>query len=155
MTDVLVAHSSRSSNRCFLSHWRFFATRSRPVPRSVVLDVLALFSWRCLDRADDLPALGRCRGVPVHSGLQYPKSRFTSPGFVLITRSSSSCGQWFLTHWRYPQSALGRWCLWQYALQQQSLPTGGHSQPQGGSSSLKSSALLYKLEVVPNIPKVH
>ena len=24
---------------------------------------------------------GRYRGVPVYSGLQYPKSRFTSPGF--------------------------------------------------------------------------
>ena len=24
---------------------------------------------------------GRCRGVPVHSGLQYPKSRLTSPFF--------------------------------------------------------------------------
>ena len=30
---------------------------------------------------------------------------------VLVTRSSRSCGRWFLTHWRYPQSALGRWRL--------------------------------------------
>ena len=37
-----------------------------------------------------------------------------SPLWVLAlgTRSLLSCGRWFLTpHWRYPQSALGRWCL--------------------------------------------
>ena len=33
--------------------------------------------------------------------------------------------------------------------------TDGHSQPQGGCSSVESSALLHKLEVVPRIPKVH
>ena len=27
---------------------------------------------------------------------------------VLVTRSSRSCGRWFLTHWCYPQNALGR-----------------------------------------------
>ena len=32
---------------------------------------------------------------------------------ALGTRSLLSCGRWFLTsHWRYPQSALGRWSLW-------------------------------------------
>ena len=30
-----------------------------------------------------------------------------------------------LSHWRYPQSVLGQWCLRQYALQR-SLPTGSH-----------------------------
>ena len=37
-----------------------------------------------------------------------------SPPWVLalVTMSLLSCGRWFLTHWRYPQSALDRWCLW-------------------------------------------
>ena len=42
--DALVAHSSRAFDRWLLSHWRFFAAL---FPRPVVLDVLALLSWRC------------------------------------------------------------------------------------------------------------
>ena len=55
--------------------------RSRSVPRPVVLHVLALFSWRCLYRAGEIVALGRCRGVSVLSRLQYPKYRFTRSTF--------------------------------------------------------------------------
>ena len=84
--------------------------RSRSVPRSVVLDVQFSYSSPvAVDRAGDVPAFSRwvqtdqyCNPIP---GL---------PLWVLalVTRSLLSCGRWFLTHWRYPQSALDRWCLW-------------------------------------------
>ena len=58
---------------------------------------------------------------------------------------------WFLTHWRYPQNALSRWCPRQYALQQRSLPAGGHAQaPTAGWLFVLSSALLSKLKYSRN-----
>ena len=61
-------------------------------------------------RTGDIPAVDRrvqtdqyCNPIP------------GSPLWTLAlgTRPLPSCGRWFLTpHWRYPQSALGRWCLW-------------------------------------------
>ena len=83
--------------------------RSRSVPRPVVLDVQLSHSSGAVFWVGDFPALGRrvqtdqyCNPIP------------GSPLWVLalVTRSLLSCGRWFLTHWRYPQSALGRWCLW-------------------------------------------
>ena len=83
--------------------------RSRSVPRPVVLDVQFLHSPGAV-RAGDIPAVGRrvqtdqyCNPIP------------GSPLWALAlgTRSLLSCSRWFLTpHWRYPQSALGRWSLW-------------------------------------------
>ena len=59
--------------------------RSRPVPRLVVLDILALLSWRC--RACRLCFLlyGRYRGALVHSGL--PQIQADLSGFFLWWRS--------------------------------------------------------------------
>ena len=62
-----------------------------------------------LFRAGDVfPVL--CRWVQTN---QYCNSIPGSPLWVLAlgTRPLLSCGRWFLTHWRCPQSALGRWCL--------------------------------------------
>ena len=88
-----LAHSSRSFDRCPLSHWHFFAALSA--------DSSAVDTWRTSDPLAQqstepvmFPALRQVhRGVLVHSGLQYPKSRFTCQGFVVVTRSLSSCGR--------------------------------------------------------------
>ena len=45
---------------------------------------------------------------------------------VLVAQSSRFFDRCLLSHWRSPRSALGRWCLRQYALQR-SLPTGSHA----------------------------
>ena len=83
--------------------------RSRSVPRPVVLDVqLSHSSGAVVDRAGDFPALGR-RVQTDHYCNPIPGS--THWALELGTRFLLSCGRWFLTHWRYPQSALGRWRL--------------------------------------------
>ena len=83
--------------------------RSRSVPWLVVLDVQSCTPL-VLSRAGDVfPVLGSW----VQTN-QYCNPIRGSPLWVLAlgTRSLLSCGRWFLTHWRCPQSALGRWCLW-------------------------------------------
>ena len=72
--------------------------RSRSVPRPVVLDVQFL-------RSDNSAALRQTRAQTN----QYCNPNPGSPLWVLAlgTRSSLSCGRWFLPHWRCPQSALG------------------------------------------------
>ena len=93
------------------------------------------------------PALRRVhRGVLVYSGLQYPKSRFTCPGVFVVARSLSSCGRWFLTRWRYPQSALGRWCL---RLLDERWPP---KLPTAEWLFILGSDLLHKIEVLKQIP---
>ena len=83
--------------------------RSRSVPRPVVLHVQSRTPLVPLSGPVIFPVLGRraqtnqfCNPIP-GSSLWV---------FALVTRPLLSCGRWFLTHWRYPQSALGRWCLW-------------------------------------------
>ena len=86
-----------------------FLQRSRSVPRPVVLDVQFLHSPGAV-RAGDIPAVDRRVQTD-----QFCNPTPGSPLWALApgTRSLLSCGRWFLTpHWRYPQSALGRWCLW-------------------------------------------
>ena len=97
--------------------------RSRPVPRSVVLDVLVLLSW-C--RRPSRVFLRSSRWVQMST---VPPSPGSPPrALALVARSSSSCGRWFLSHWRYPQSTLSRWYLrlladrWPRKLLLQSLP---------------------------------
>ena len=82
--------------------------RSRSVPWPVVLDVQFLHSPGAVFRSGDLPAV--CRRVQTDQSCNPIPG---SPLWVLAlgTRSLLSCGRWFLTHWRCPQSALGRWCL--------------------------------------------
>ena len=83
--------------------------RSRSVPRPVALDVQFSHSPGAVFRAGDVAAFGRWVQTD-----QYCNPIPGSPlwALALVTRSLLSCGRWFLTHWRYPQSALGRWCLW-------------------------------------------
>ena len=82
--------------------------RSRSVPWPVVHDVQSCTPLVLFRAGDVFPVLGRwvqtnqyCNPIP------------GSPLWVLAlgTRSFLSCDRWFLTHWRCPQSALGRWCL--------------------------------------------
>ena len=129
-----------------LSHWHFFAALS--------VDSSAAGTWRASDPLAQqstepvmFSALRRVhRGVSVHSGLQYPKSRFTCPGVFVVARSLSSCGRWFLTRWRYPQSALGRWCL-------RLLDERWHPKlPTAKWLFILGSALLHKIEVLKKIP---
>ena len=129
--------------------------RSRSVPRPVVLDLLALLSWCCRPSRWCFCTLAGAEMFPFTLGYSTPNPGSPLRVFVLVTRSSCSCGWWFLTHWRYPQSALGWWCLRQYALQR-SLPTGNLPSflPQGGSSSVESSTLLLKLEVFQKFTKI-
>ena len=56
--------------------------RFRPVPRPMVLDVLALLSWRYL------PALWQVPRVPVYSGLPL-QAHFS--GYLLWSRSPRAC----------------------------------------------------------------
>ena len=60
-------------------------------------------------RSDNSSALRQTRAQTN----QYCNPNPGSPLWVLAlgTRSSLSCGRWFLPHWRCPQSALGPWCL--------------------------------------------
>ena len=51
--------SRRASSIGAFYHTGASSQCSRPIPRPVILDVLALFSWHCLDRAGEIPALGR------------------------------------------------------------------------------------------------
>ena len=121
--------------------------RSRSVPQPVVLEVQFSHSPGVVDRADNFPAFGRW--LQTH---QYCNPIPGSPLWVLalVTWPLLSCGRWFLTHWRHPQSALDRWCLWLL-----------------GRSVLKpklldawwlpfvsSPALLHKLQVISKIPKL-
>ena len=83
--------------------------RSRSVPRPCVLDVEFSHSPGAV-RAGNVPALGSWVQTD-----QYCNPIPGSPLWALAlgTRSLLSCGRWLLTpHWRCPQSALGRWCLW-------------------------------------------
>ena len=72
--------------------------RSRSVPRPVVFDVQL--------RSDNSSALLQQTRAQTN---QYCNPNPGSPLWVLAlgTRSSLSCGRWFLPHWRCPQSALG------------------------------------------------
>ena len=79
--------------------------RSRSVPRPVVLHVHSRTPLVPLSGPVIFPVLGRrvqtnqyCNPIP------------GSPLWVLalVMRPLLSYGRWFLTHWRYPQSALGR-----------------------------------------------
>ena len=107
LSSSLVARSSRSSDRCLL-HWRS--------PRSALGQFLGrLYStyslalpWcRCPGRFL-FPVLGRRAQTNQHCN-PIPGSPLWV--FALVTRPLLLCGRWFLTHWRCPQSALGRWCL--------------------------------------------
>ena len=82
--------------------------RSRSVPWPVVHDVQSCTPLVLFRAGDVFPVL--CRWVQTN---QYCNPITGSPLWVLAlgTRSLLSCGRWFLTHWRCPQSALGRWCL--------------------------------------------
>ena len=121
--------------------------RSRSVPRPDVLDVQFSHSPRAVDRAGDVPAF---RQVWVQTD-QYSNPIPGSPlwALALVTRSLLSCGRWFLTHWRYPQSALDRWCPW--------LLRRSVIKPKlldAGLSFVSSPALLHKLQVIDKIPKL-
>ena len=76
---------------------------------AVVLDVQLSHSSGAVFRAGDVAAFGRWVQTD-----QYCNPIPGSPlwALALVTRPLLSCGRWFLTHWRYPQSALGRWWLW-------------------------------------------
>ena len=119
--------------------------RSRSVPRPVVLHVQSRTPLVPLSGPVIFPVLGRrvqtnqyCNPIPGSSLW----------GFALVTRPLLSCGRWFLTHWRYPQSALG----------------GGVSGSFGRSvlkpklfaagllSFVPSLALLHKFQVIPKFP---
>ena len=125
-----------------------YLQRSRSVPRPVVLDVQFSHSPRAVDRAGDIPAFGRW----VHTD-QYCNPIPGSPlwALALVTRSLLSCGRLFLTHWRYPQSALGRWRLW--------LLRRSVIKPKlldaGLLSFVSSPALLHKLQVISKFPNFH
>ena len=109
---LLVVHSSRSFDRC-LYNTGASSQCSWPVPRPVVLNVLALFSWCCRSSRGCSCFMAGGYSFLFTSGYS-TISQFQAHllrVIALVTRSSSSCGRWFLTHWRYPQSALGRWCL--------------------------------------------
>ena len=121
--------------------------RSRSVPRSVVLDVQFSHSPGAVFRAGDVSAFGTWVQTD-----QYCNPIPGSPlwALALVTRSLLSCGRWFLTHWRYPQSALGRWSLW--------LLGRSVLKPKlldAGFSFVSSPALLRKLRVIYKIPKIH
>ena len=118
--------------------------RSRSAPRPVVLDVQFSYSPGAVDRAGNVPAFSRWVQTD-----QYCNPIPDSPLWVLalVTRSLLSCGRCFLTHWRYPQSALDRWCLWllgRSVLKPKLLDTG--------LSFVSSPAILHKLQVISKIP---
>ena len=101
---ALVAKSSRSSDRCLL-HWRPpCGALDRFLGRVYSTYSLALL-WCAVDRAGYSSALRQTRAQTN----QYCNPNPGSPLWVLAlgTRSSLSCGRWFLPHWRCPQSALG------------------------------------------------
>ena len=108
LSGHLVAQSSRSSDRCLL-HWRpSCSALGRFLGRVYSTYSLALLWWCC--RPGGLFFL--LRQVRAQTN-QYCNPIPGSPLWVLAlgTRSSLSCGRWFLPHWRCPQSALGPWCL--------------------------------------------
>ena len=122
--------------------------RSRSVPRPCVLDVEVSHSPGAV-RAGNVPALGSWVQTD-----QYCNPIPGSPLWALAlgTRSLLSCGQWFLTpHWRYPQSALGRWRLW--------LLGRSVLKPKllfaGLLSFVSTPALLHKVEVISEFHKFH
>ena len=82
--------------------------RSQSVPRPVVLHVQSRTSLVPLSGPVIFPVLGRWAQTNQYCNL-IPGSPLWV--FALVTRPLLSCGRWFLTHWRCPQSALGRWCL--------------------------------------------
>ena len=82
--------------------------RPRSVPQPVVLDVQFLHSPGAV-RAGNVPALRQVRAQTNKHCNPIPGSPLWA--LALGTRPLLSCGRWFLTHWRCPQSALGRWCL--------------------------------------------
>ena len=133
---LIIVTLLRSAFRRFLGRW--YLTHSHSSPGAV-------------DRAGYVPAfLAGGYSIPFASGFTTSTPTRGSPLRVLplVTRSSCSCGRWFLTRWRYPQSALGRWCL--------RLLADRWSRPsfllQGGSSSL--SPLLSSSNLsVPKNPK--
>ena len=121
--------------------------RSPSIPRSVVLDVQFSYSPGAVFRAGNVPAFGRWVQTD-----QYCNPIPGSPLWVLalVTRSLLSCGRLFFTHWRYPQSALDRWCLW--------LLRRSVFKPKlldAGLSFVSSPALLHKLQVISKIFKIH
>ena len=101
---ALVAKSSRSSDRCLL-HWRLLAALSIGSSAVCTLRTVLHSSGGAVDRSDNSSALRQTRAQTN----QYCNPNPGSPLWVLAlgTRSSLSCGRWFLPHWRCPQSALG------------------------------------------------
>ena len=148
-TGVLVSSRPHSRDWCPSGALVALLRPGPPITLALLRSALGRFHGRCyltyyhspgiVDRADS-PAFrqvgtdSRLLGVTV----RYPNSRFLSPGFVLVTKSSRSYGRWFLTHWPFLKSAFGRWCL---------RPLADRWPP----SSFKSSALLHKLEVLLKI----
>ena len=121
----------------------FSLQRSRSVSRPVVLDVQFSLSPRAVFRAGDVSAFGRWVQTDPHCN---PIPGLPLWALALVTRSLLSCGRWFLTHWRYPQSALDRWCLWL-------LRSIGAQTQAAGLSFVSSPPLLQKLQVIYKIPK--
>ena len=104
LSGSLVAKSSRSSGRCLL-HWRLLAALSIGSSAVCTLRTVLHSSGGAVDRAGYSSALRQTRAQTN----QYCNPNPGSPLWVLAlgTRSSLSCGRWFLPHWRCPQSALG------------------------------------------------
>ena len=110
LSGSLVAHSSRSFDRCLLQHWRSpCSALGRFLGRLYLTYSTCTPPGAVETEPGDFPALDRWVQTD-----QYCNPIPGSPSWVLalVTRSLLSCGRWFLTHWRHPQSALGRWCLW-------------------------------------------
>ena len=123
---------------------------SRTVPRPVVFDVLALTLLELLAVPIMFPAFWQVgtAGFPLTPGYSTPNPSSPLRVFALVQQSSRSCGRWFLTNCRYPQSALAWWCLRQCALQQRSFLAGSLAQTSyrrvafGSSKALISSSNL-------------
>ena len=117
--------------------------RSRSVPRPVVLHVQSHTLLVPLSGPVIFPVLGRRAQTN-----QYCDPIQGSPlwGFALVTRPLLSCGRWFLTHWRYPLSALGRWCLWLLR------PIGYQTQASCRVTVLRPKPYSPSQQVIPKFP---
>ena len=122
--------------------------RSRSVPRLVVLDGQFSHSPGAVDRAGDIPAIGRCGHRQIST-----VTRFQAHPSGLLHWSRGSCSR-----------AAGGSLLTGAILKTRS--TGGVSGSFGrevlkpkllvaGLSFVSSPALLHKLQVISEIPKIH
>ena len=111
--------------------------RCRWVPRPVVLDVQFSHPSGAVDRADDIPAIGKCGHRQTSTVTRYHLHWSRNP-------CSRAAGGSLLTG----ASALGRWCLW--------LLSRSVLKPKlfdaGLLSFVSSPALLQKLQVISKIP---